>query len=168
MDAMIAVVRELSDDECNFVATDPTATETVGWTIGHVIAHYTASTEENSAVSSLLARGIAYPFEPRLRVEADWTQLNTTAACLQRLEESRRMQLAYLNTWPDTPRLDIEHALPAAFSAHMGPVNAIASILLGFTHGAIHLAHMQEIAHASKESAHYVARLTGNVTTGSI
>lgn len=151
MDAMIVLVRDLSDAECNYVSTDPTDAETVGWTVGHVIAHYTASTEENAAVSSILARGIAYPFEPRLRVETDWTMLNTTAACLQRLEESRRMQLAYLNTWPDTPRLDTERALPEAFAARVGPINAVASILLGFTHGAIHLAHMPEIVAQAKK-----------------
>ena len=113
IDEMVNNIRDLSDAQVVFVAADPEAEGGVGWNIAHLIAHVTASSEENAAVSSILARGIDYPFEPRLRVETDWTTLTTTAACLQRLEESRRMRQGYLSTWPDQPRLDTHRALPA-------------------------------------------------------
>ncbi len=69
----------------------------VGWNVAHLVAHVTASSEEGAAVSSILARGIALEFEPRLRAEVDWTTLTTTAACIQRLEESRRIRQGYLS-----------------------------------------------------------------------
>ncbi len=145
IDAFVSLVRDLSDNEVTFIATDPTAAETEGWNVAHVIAHFTASSEENAAVSSILARGISYPFEPRLRNEVEWTELTTGADCLQRLEESRRIQLSYLNAWPDTPKLDTERILPEAFAARVGTINAVGAVLLGLMHADGHRAHVQEI-----------------------
>jgi hypothetical protein len=113
--------------------------------VAHLIAHVTASSEEGAAVSSILARGIDYPFEPRLRAEADWTTLTTTAACVQRLEESRRIRQGYLSAWPDQPRLDTQRALPAGFAERVGPMNAIGSCLLGLVHEAGQFAQLREI-----------------------
>jgi hypothetical protein len=110
-----------------------------------LIAHVTASSEESAAISSILARGIDYPFEPRLRVEVDWTTLTTTAACLQRLEESRRFRQGYLSTWPDQPRLDTHRTLPAGFAERVGPMNAIGAYLLGLIHEAGQFAQLREI-----------------------
>lgn len=90
IDEMLTLIRDLSDAQVIVVASDPEAEGGVGWNVAHLIAHVTASSEENAAVASILARGIAYPFEPRLRAEVAWTTLLTTAACVQRLEESRR------------------------------------------------------------------------------
>src|SRR5690349_1928008 len=67
IDEMLTLIRDLSDAQVVFVASDPEAEGGVGWNVAHLIAHVTASSEENAAVSSILARGIDYPFEPRLR-----------------------------------------------------------------------------------------------------
>jgi hypothetical protein len=119
--------------------------DSIGWNAAHLIAHVTASSEENAAISSILARGIDYPFEPRLRVEVDWTTLTTTAACLQRLEESRRFRQGYLSAWPDQPRLDTHRTLPAGFAERVGPMNAIGAYLLGLIHEAGQFTQLREI-----------------------
>ena len=142
---MATWVRDLSDAQVVFVASDSQAEGGVGWNVAHLIAHVTASSEEGAAVSSILARGIDYPFEPRLRVEVDWTTLTTTAACLQRLEESRRIRQGYLSAWPDQPRLDTHRALPAGFAERVGPINAIGACLLGLFHEAGQFAQLREI-----------------------
>lgn len=145
IDEMVRLIRDLSDAEILFVASDPAAEGGIGWNVGHLIAHVTASSEENAAVGSILARGIDYPFEPRLRAEVDWTTLTTTAACLQRLEESRRIRQGYLSAWPDQPRLDTHRALPAAFAERVGPINAIGAVLLGLVHEAGQFAQLRDI-----------------------
>jgi DinB superfamily len=144
-DEMVGMIRDLRDAQVVFVATDPEAEGGIGWNVAHLIAHVTASSEENAAVSSILARGIDYPFEPRLRAETDWTTLTTTAACIQRLEESRRMCQGYLSAWPDQPRLDTHRALPAGFAERVGPLNAIGAYLLGLFHAAGQFAQLREI-----------------------
>lgn len=145
IDEMLVLIRDLSDAQAVALANDPEAEGGVGWNVGHVIAHATASSEENAAISSILARGIDYPFEPRLRVETDWTLLTTTASCVQRLEESRQMRLAYLGAWPDRPRLDTYRELPAAFVERVGRMNAVGSCLLGLLHEAGHFAQLREV-----------------------
>jgi hypothetical protein len=145
IDALVAMIRDLSDAQVVFVASDPEAEGGVGWNVAHLIAHVTASSEESAAISSILARGIDYPFEPRLRSEVEWTTLTTTAACVQRLEESRRIRQGYLSAWPDQPRLDTLRTLPAGFSERVGPMNAPASVLLGLVHEAGQFAQLREI-----------------------
>lgn len=145
IDEMVTLVRDLSDVQATFIAADPEAEGGIGWNVGHLIAHVTASSEETAAVSSILARGIDYPFEPRLRVEVDWTTLATTAACVRRLEESRRIRQGYLTAWPDQPRLDTRRALPPAFAERVGPMNAVGSCLMGLMHEAGQLGQLREI-----------------------
>ena len=145
IDEMLGLIHDLSDAEVVFVASDPEAENSVGWNVAHLIAHVTASSEENAAISSILARGIDYPFEPRLRWEADWATLTTTAACIQRLEESRRMRQGYLSTWPDQPHLDTHRTLPPAFAEWVGPMNAVAAYLLGLVHETGQFAQLREI-----------------------
>jgi DinB superfamily len=145
IDALISMIGDLSDTQVVFVAADPAAEGGIGWNVAHLVAHVTASSEENAAVSSILARGIDYPFEPRLRSEVDWTTLTTTAACIQRLEESRRMRLGYLSAWPDQPRLDTHRTLPAGFAEMVGPMNALAAALMGLVHEAGQFAQLRDI-----------------------
>ncbi len=145
IDEMLTLIRDLSDAQVVAVATDPEAEDGVGWNVGHLIAHVTASSEENAAVSSILARGIDYPFEPRLRSEVEWTELTTVAACVQRLEESRRMRQGYLSTWPDQPRLDTHRALPTGFAERVGPLNAVGAYLLGLLHEVGQFAQLRAI-----------------------
>ncbi len=85
-------------------ADDPYAADdqkNVGWSVAHIILHATASTEEYASVGSVLGRGIE--FEGRLRYEPDWQTVTTVAELKQRLEESRKMRLAYFDALPDTP-----------------------------------------------------------------
>ncbi len=145
IDAMVGLIRDLSDAQTVFVASDSEADGGVGWNVAHLIAHVTASSEENAAVSSILARGIDYPFEPRLRFETEWTELTTTVACVQRLEESRRIRQAYLGAWPDAPHLDTLRALPPGFAERVGPLNAIGACLLGLVHEDGQFAQLREI-----------------------
>lgn len=145
IDEMAGLIRGLSDAQVAAVAADPDGENGTGWNAGHVLAHTTASSEENAAVSSVLARGIAYPFEPRLRAEVEWTTLTTVAACLQRLEESRRIRQGYLNAWPDQPVLDVYRELPPAFAERVGRLNAVGTCLLGLMHEAGHFAQLREI-----------------------
>jgi hypothetical protein len=145
IDTLVNLIRDLSDAQVVFVAADPEAEGGVGWNVAHLIAHVTASSEESAAVSSILARGIALEFEPRLRSEVDWTTLTTTMACVQRLEESRRIRQGYLSAWPDQPRLDTQRTLPAGFAERVGPMNAPAAVLLGLVHEAGQFAQLREI-----------------------
>jgi hypothetical protein len=153
IDELLRLVRDLSDAQATFVASDPQAEGGVGWNVAHLIAHVTATSEENAAVSSILARGIDYPFEPRLRAEADWATLVTTAACVQRIEESRRIRQGYLSAWPDQPRLDTRRALPAAFADRVGPMNAIGACLLGLIHEVGQFDQLREIIRQAKAAA---------------
>lgn len=153
IDEMTAQIRDLSDAQILFVATDPQADGGVGWNVAHLIAHVTASSEENAAISSILARGINYPFEPRLRYETEWTTMTTTASCRQRLEESRQIRQAYLNAWPDQPHLDTHRTLPPAFAERVGQLNAIGACLLGLVHEAGQFAQLRDILAQAKAAA---------------
>ena len=145
INTMVGLIQPLSDAQVVFVATDPQAEGNIGWNVAHLVAHVTASSEENTAISSILARGIDYPFEPRLRYETDWTTMTTTASCLQRLEESRRIRQAYLNAWPDHAHLDTHRTLPPAFAERVGQLNAIGACLLGLVHEAGQLGQLRDI-----------------------
>lgn len=142
---MEALIRDLNDAQVVFVATDPEAEGGIGWNAAHLIAHVTASSEEGAALSSILARGIAYPVEPRLRVEMDWTKLTSAAACIERLAESRRIRQSYLSAWPDSPCFDTHLVLPAWFAERVGPLNAIGAYLLGLAHEAGQFDQLREI-----------------------
>ncbi len=153
IDEMLGLIRNLTDAQAVAVAKDPEAEGGVGWNVGHLIAHVTSSSEENAAVSSILARGINYPFEPRLRYETEWTDLTTVASCIQRLEESRRMRQGYLSTWPDQPHLDTYRELPAAFAERVGQLNAVGAYLLGLLHEAGQFAQLRDIVAQAQAAA---------------
>lgn len=153
IDLLVTLLRDLSDAQVVFVAADPEAEGGIGWNVAHLIAHITASSEENAAISSILARGIDYPFEPRLRTETEWTTLTTTAGCIQRLEESRRIRQGYLSAWPDQPVLDTHRTLPAGFAEMVGPMNALAAALLGLVHEAGQFTQLREIIAQAQAAA---------------
>ncbi len=149
-DAILALITPLTDAQTVHIAHDPEAEGGVGWNVPHLLAHCLSSFEENASVSSILARGISYPFEPRLRFEVDWTTLTTTAACVARVQESRRMGLAYLQAWPDQPTLTTFRTMPERFTAHFGELNAIGTYLLGLSHNTLHMVQLQEIVRQAK------------------
>ena len=127
-------------------ADDPYAVEgeeKIGWTFGHLIAHVTASTEEAAAFSSLLARGVAASERPRY--ETPWRDITTVDLVRQRLDESRRMRNAYLETWPDSPFLDVHRVVSERLAGRFGNMNAPAAFLFGLSHEVGHYDQIEEV-----------------------
>jgi hypothetical protein len=164
IDFMLGIVKSLNDQQVVFIPHDPNAhdphavpgEEHIGWSVAHLVVHTTASSEEWATYSSILARGIAYPAEPRLRYETNWHTVTTQAQCIQRLEESRRIRLAYLEAWPDQPDLDRQRELSPRFLERHGPINAKAAFLFGLRHEIEHHAQIQDAArqaHAAFQAA---------------
>ncbi len=152
IDTELDIIANATDADVVFVPVDPQAKDTFGkaedqdlaWTLAHVIVHATASSEEGAALSSSLARGLVV--EGRSRYETPWESVKTVAQLQQRLEESRRMRLAFLETWPDEPHLDLMQELP------FGTFNAVSRFLVGLFHEDSHLEQLREImrqAHAA-------------------
>lgn len=160
IDFMLEIVRSLNDSQVVFLPHDPYADdphavageEHIGWSVAHLVAHVTASGEEWATYSSILARGIAYPAEPRLRYETNWHSVTTQAQCIQRLEESRRMRLAYLDIWPDNPDLDKQRELSPRFIERFGQMNAKAAFLFGLRHEVDHHEQIKEAARQAGET----------------
>jgi hypothetical protein len=159
IDFIIALIRDMSDAQVTFIPHDPNADdpyavpgeEHIGWSLAHLVVHVTATAEEGAAYSSILARGIPYPREPRLRYETNWHTVKTTAECLQRLEESRRIRLACLDSWPDQPQLDVFRELSEKALERLGPLNAPASFLSSLKHEIGHREQFIEVARQVRE-----------------
>lgn len=158
INAILYIIRDLNDADVVFDPIDPEANdphakpgeEKIGWSIAHLVAHVTASSEEWATYSSILARGIIYPPEPRLRYETEWRDIITKAQAVQRLEESRRMRLAYLDTWPDTPHLNVYRELSPRFLEKAGEMNAPAAFLFGLKHEIGHHDQFREVARQAR------------------
>lgn len=117
IDRFLALLADATDADVVFVPDDPDALDgaaadpgerDLAWTVAHNVVHATASGEEYAAVAAELARGV--DFHGRTRFETPWQAVATVAQCRGRLEESRRMRLASLRTWPDAPNLDKGYA----------------------------------------------------------
>lgn len=153
IDRLCDLIAPLDDSAIVFVPYDPDANDpfaapeeqNIGWTLGHLVAHVTASSEEWARYSAILAAGIPYPAEPRLRYETDWRTIDTRHKALQRLEESRRMRLSALDAWPDQPNLTLLRDLSERFIEHFGTFNAPASFLFGLSHEQGHWEQFQEV-----------------------
>ncbi len=147
------IVQGLADAEIGFAPQDPEADDPfaagdeqeIGWGMGHLVAHVTASCEEWAGYSSLLARSVPYPAEPRLRHETPWREIDTTAKALQRLQESLRLRLGYLDAWPDEPNLQLKRELSPRFIAHFGEFNATTCFLFGLQHEVDHYEQFEEV-----------------------
>ncbi len=161
LDTLLEIVQGLDDAQVAFLPYDPEADdpyakpgeEKIGWSIAHLVVHVTASSEEWATYSGFLARGLPYPAEPRLRYETEWTTVTTTAQCIQRLEESRRMRLGYLAVWPDTPNLEIKRELSPRFIELFGEFNATVCFLFGLKHELGHYAQFREVARQAKSAS---------------
>lgn len=149
VDTMLAMVKAVPDSYVTFQPFDPhaydNAATTTGevhmaWTLGHVIVHATASAEEHAANGATLARGVE--INGRNRYETPWETVTTTAQLIHRLEESRRMRLAFLNAWPDEPHLD---NFWRKREDRWGALNAIGYTLIGLKHDFDHLEQIAEI-----------------------
>ena len=156
IDTVLAIIEPATAADVVFVPEDPAANDTVGapeeanlpWTLGHVIVHATASSEEAAALSSVLARGIE--IEGRSRYETDWRTVRSVAQVRERLEGSRHMRHAFLDAWPSQPHLDVLF-VPQGGLASYGPMKAIARFLLGLMHEDSHLEQLREILRQAHE-----------------
>jgi len=124
-------------------ADDPYAVEgeeSIAWTLGHVIVHVTASMEEAASIASELARGVEH--HGRSRWEVPWRDATTIDFYRARMEESRRMCLASLEMWPNSPHMDntftpnIKGALPHT---------CVSRFASGLKHASDHLGQIAEI-----------------------
>ena len=153
IDRMLAQIERCEDADVVFEPEDPKAEDTfaansadarLAWTLGHVIVHVTASSEESAALAAELARGVE--MHGRSRSEVAWQTVTTIAQCRQRLEESRRMRLASLEMWPSSPHLDNKYTPWPA----MGEIDARGRFVLGLRHDWDHLAQIDEIVRQAK------------------
>ena len=154
IDSMLHIIADAVDEDVVFVPQDPNANDTFGiaeetdlaWTLGHVVVHATASSEESAALASTLARGLAV--EGRSRYEVPWRTVHSVAQLHQRLEESRRMRIAFLDTWPDEPHLEVTYQP----YPQIGPLNAISRFIMGLYHDDSHLEQLREIMRQAREA----------------
>jgi hypothetical protein len=169
IDAIEAILADCSDADVVFVPDDPLAHDpyaedpadiTLSWTLGHVIAHMTASSEEAAFKAAEMARGVPHR-KIRSRREVPWKSLTTLSQLQGRLEESRRMRLASLDMWPDEPYLDNTYVLKFgdhsyAFKGDI-QVNAITRFVMGLRHDDDHLHQLRNIV-LQAQSARQPAR----------
>jgi hypothetical protein len=153
-DLQVASIEGAVDKDVVMVPEDSEANDTfaarsvevgLSWTLGHVVVHATASSEESAALALVLARGLAV--EGRSRYEVPWEQAQTAEFIRRRIEESRHMRLAMLAAWPDEPHLDNFYA------PYEGrpPMNALGRFLGGLAHDDSHLAQMLKIMGQARE-----------------
>jgi hypothetical protein len=154
IDLQLELIADSTDDDVVFTPVDPAANDTyaanpedinIAWTLGHLIVHTTASSEESAALAAEFARGVPHR-GGRSRAEVPWDSVTTIAQCRERLEESRRMRLASLDMWPD--KVDTTNGYVPWES--MGHVNASARFCLGFSHDDSHLEQIREVVRQAK------------------
>ena len=154
IDAMFTLIAGCTDADVTFVPDDPEAEDTfasdpdeahLAWTLGHVIVHATASSEEAAFLAAELARGVPVR-EGRSRYEVPWPTVTTIEQCRVRLEESRRMRTASLEMWPDPPHL------ANTFKSWSGDqsYNAIVRFVFGLRHDDSHLGQIAEIVRQAR------------------
>jgi hypothetical protein len=162
IDEMLSLISDCSDEDVAFEPDDPDAFDSAAksesevrmpWTLGHVIAHVTASGEETAFLATELARGVTN--HGRSRFETPWGEVTSVAQCRQRLEESRRMRLAMLNAWPDDPHLELLYQP----SVRAQPRNALAHFVAGLVHDASHLDQIADVVRQSREARALVESL---------
>lgn len=153
IDRMLTLIDGCDDADVVFVPYDPDASdpyaanpedEGISWTLGHVIAHVTASSEEAAFQAAEMARGVAN--EGRSRYETPWQTVTTIAQCRERLEESRRMRRATLDVWPDDPHYEVT----TTYSWVAGPVDARVRFVMGLWHDFGHLEQIAEIVRQAR------------------
>ena len=153
VDRQLSQIGSATDEDVVFTPLDPGADDpyaadeaerNISWSLGHLIVHVTASSEEGAFIAAEMARGI----EPhgRSRSEIPWESVTTIAQCRHRLEESRRMRLAMLDVWPDKPYLDLTTQQNPSAPA----LNAIGRFLRGLSHDASHLDQIDEVVRQAK------------------
>lgn len=153
IEAQLAMITDCVDADVVFTPTDEAADdphavseEEVGmaWTLGHVIVHCCASSEEATFLAAELARGIEN--HGRSRYEPHWSTIKTIRQCREALAESRRMRLATLEVWPLQPDLDNRYEVwPGGPNA-----NAMELYVVGHMHEYSHFDQVREIVRQAK------------------
>jgi len=144
----LSLIEDAEDHDFVFVPDDPEANDTfaarpedagLSWTLGHVVVHTTASSEESAALALVLARGL--PIDGRSRYEVPWEQVRTVAFARHRIGESLQMRLSMLAAWPDEPHLD------NFYSPYEGrpAMNAMGRFLGGLAHDDSHVEQIRKI-----------------------
>jgi hypothetical protein len=153
VDKVLAQIEDCQDTDVIMTPEDPAADDTFAansadahlpWTLGHVIVHVTASSEESAALAAELARGVE--MHGRSRSEVPWKTVMTVAQCRHRLEESRRMRLASLDMWPEPPYLENKY-VPWP---KLGEINAVGRFVLGLRHDWDHLNQIDDIVRQAR------------------
>ncbi len=148
IDTMLELIKDCRDADVTFDPVDPDAYDLeaanddelrISWSLGHVIVHVTASSEEAASIAAELARGVQW--HGRSRSEVPWRTVTTIEQCRHRLEESRRMRLASLDMWPDQPYLENTYQP----RPDIDPINCVRRFLNGLRHDTNHLAQIEEI-----------------------
>jgi hypothetical protein len=165
-DDLVALTREMvglqlqllegvEDADVTHVPDDPEANDTfaanpddtqLAWTLGHVVVHAAASSEEAAAHALSLARGVE-PHE-RSRYEVPWEKATTAEFLRERLRESLRMRLSMLDAWPDEPHLETVYVAAEGIP----PRNAIARFLGGLSHDDSHLDQIRKVAEQARSA----------------
>jgi hypothetical protein len=152
-DRQLELIADAGDFDVTFLPEDPEAHDAyaddpslVGlpWTLGHVILHATASSEESAALALTLARGL--PFTGRSRYEVPWKEATTIAFVRHRIEESRRMRLAMLEAWPDLPHHENFYSTVEG----RPPINCLGRFLSGLSHDDSHLEQIGKVLTQAK------------------
>jgi hypothetical protein len=155
-DHYLDLIAAAEDPDVPFVPVDAEANDTyaanpedvnLAWTLGHVIVHATASSEESAMLALELARGVVPP--GRSRYEVPWEGVTTALFIHERIQESRHMQRAMLAAWPAEPHLEVTYVTREG----QPPVNAIGRFLGGLSHADSHREQVTEIlrqAHAAR------------------
>jgi hypothetical protein len=148
IDRMLDMIAHSTDADVTFVPSDPGANDTfainpdevdLAWTLGHVIVHTTASSEEAAFLAAEVGRGVEWR-GGRARYEVPWRSVTTIQQCRDRLEESRRMRLASLDLWPQPPHVENTYE-PRAGLTH----NCVSRFVAGLMHDDSHLGQIEKI-----------------------
>ncbi len=152
VDYQLGLLADCTDADVVFVPQDPNADDPyaedeaerdLAWTLGHLIVHVTASSEESAALAAEMARGVVR--DGRSRSEVPWETVTTIAQCRHRLEESRRMRLASLEMWPNEPHLD-----NVKMGERVGKIDAYVRFIFGLSHDQGHLAQIENVIAQAK------------------
>ncbi len=165
VDRMLELIRDCQDEDVTFEPSDPEADDQFAatpeevkmpWTLGHVIVHTTASSEEAAFVAAEVALGIPWR-GGRARVEVPWQTIHTIQQCRDRLNESRRMRLTTLDLWPQPPHLENTYQ-PRPGVMH----NCNSRFVSGLAHDDSHLGQIEKIVAQAKAAR----TATGSPTDG--
>lgn len=148
IDAQLSMIADCMDADVVFTPIDKAADDPhavseaevgMAWTLGHVIVHCCASSEESTFLAAELARGVEN--HGRSRYEPHWSTIKTVQQCREALEDSRRMRLATLEVWPQQPDLDKRYEVWPG-----GPIaNAMELYVVGHIHEYSHFGQIGEI-----------------------